>query len=262
MAGQYVAFDIGEAQVKIVSFAGEKVKKAVSEELPDRLVAGGEILSMDAMGDFLKEVARKNGIGRGNAGVILPGSLVFTRNVTVPPMTDAQLAYNLPFEFKDYLTEEKSKYFFDYAVDSVKKKESGDPEEMDLFACATLKHTIEEYREMFRRAGFKLRCAIPEEAAYAAMLENYGKSHPDSADRCIADIGHRGTRLYMYRGSKFQTKRTVELGLFDLEQKISDEKGVGIGLYLAREIIEKEDGYLRLQSKPGAGSCFSVFLPK
>ena len=71
MAGQYVAFDIGEAQVKIVSFAGGKVKKAVSEELPDRLVAGGEILSMDAMGDFLKEVARKNGIGRGNAGVIL-----------------------------------------------------------------------------------------------------------------------------------------------------------------------------------------------
>ncbi len=241
MAGQYVAFDIGEAQVKIVSFAGGKVKKAVSEELPDRLVAGGEILSMDAMGDFLKEVARKNGIGRGTAGVILPGSLVFTRNVTVPPMTDAQLAYNLPFEFKDYLTEEKSKYFFDYAVDSVKKKASGDPEEMDLFACATLKHTIEEYREMFRRAGFRLRCAIPEEAAYAAMLENYGKAHPDSADRCIADIGHRGTRLYMYRGSRFRTKRTVELGLFDLEQKISDEKGVDIHMAHTHLMTDYQD---------------------
>ena len=34
MAGQYVAFDIGEAQVKIVSFAGGKVKKAVSEGWP------------------------------------------------------------------------------------------------------------------------------------------------------------------------------------------------------------------------------------
>lgn len=69
MAGQYVAFDIGEAQVKIVSFAGGKVKKAVSEELPDRLVAGGEILSMDAMGDFLKEVAGKTA----SAGA-MPGS--------------------------------------------------------------------------------------------------------------------------------------------------------------------------------------------
>ena len=51
-------------------------------------------------------------------------------------------------------------------------------------------------------------------------------------------------------------------GRFYRSQTVSDEKGVGIGLYLAREIIEKEDGYLRLQSKPGAGSCFSVFLPK
>ena len=32
--------------------------------------------------------------------------------------------------------------------------------------------------------------------------------------------------------------------------------------YLAREIIEKEGGYIKLQSKPGEGSCFSVFLPK
>ena len=51
-------------------------------------------------------------------------------------------------------------------------------------------------------------------------------------------------------------------GRFYRSQTVSDEKGVGIGLYLAREIIEKEGGYLRLQSKPGAGSCFSVFLPK
>ena len=39
---------------------------------------------------------------------------------------------------------------------------------------------------------------------------------------------------------------------FYRSQTVSDEKGVGIGLYLAREIIEKEDGYLRLQSNPGA----------
>lgn len=73
------------------------------------------------------------------------------------------------------------------------------------------------------------------------MLENYGKSHPDSADRCIADIGHRGTRLYMYRGSKFQTKRTVELGLFDLEQKISDEKGVDIHMAHTHLMTDYQD---------------------
>lgn len=88
----------------------------MAKELPDNMVSGGEIVSMDAMADFIKEMAKENGISRGAAAVILPGTLVFTRNVTVPAMTDGQLLYNLPFEFKDYLTQEKNKYYFDYAV--------------------------------------------------------------------------------------------------------------------------------------------------
>lgn len=43
---------------------------------------------------------------------------------------------------------------------------------------------------------------------------------------------------------------------------VSEENGVGIGLYLAREIVEKQGGYIRVISEPGKGSTFSVFLPK
>lgn len=43
---------------------------------------------------------------------------------------------------------------------------------------------------------------------------------------------------------------------------VSDEKGVGIGLYLAREILEREDGYIKVSSEKGKGSTFSVFLHK
>lgn len=39
------------------------------------------------------------------------------------------------------------------------------------------------------------------------------------------------------------------------------EEGVGIGLYLARQIIEEENGYIKVTSRPGCGSAFSVFLP-
>lgn len=43
---------------------------------------------------------------------------------------------------------------------------------------------------------------------------------------------------------------------------VSDEKGVGVGLYLAREILSKEGGYIKVSSQPEKGSVFSVFLPK
>ena len=41
---------------------------------------------------------------------------------------------------------------------------------------------------------------------------------------------------------------------------VSGESGVGIGLYLVREILGREGGYVKVASRPGKGSVFSVFL--
>ena len=49
---------------------------------------------------------------------------------------------------------------------------------------------------------------------------------------------------------------------FYREEEVHDEPGVGIGLYLAREIITRQGGYIKVSSEIGKGSTFSVFLPK
>ena len=41
---------------------------------------------------------------------------------------------------------------------------------------------------------------------------------------------------------------------------VAELPGVGIGLYLAREIIQAQKGYIKVTSKVGHGSVFSVFL--
>ena len=51
-------------------------------------------------------------------------------------------------------------------------------------------------------------------------------------------------------------------GRFYRSRQAAEQEGVGLGLYLAREIIESEGGYIKVTSKPGQGSCFSVFLPE
>ena len=43
--------------------------------------------------------------------------------------------------------------------------------------------------------------------------------------------------------------------------EVSDLPGVGIGLYLARFIVEQQKGYIKVKSQKGKGSVFSVFLP-
>ena len=40
-----------------------------------------------------------------------------------------------------------------------------------------------------------------------------------------------------------------------------EEEGVGIGLYLVRQIAQGQGGYVKVSARPGAGSTFSLYLP-
>ena len=42
---------------------------------------------------------------------------------------------------------------------------------------------------------------------------------------------------------------------------VRDQDGLGLGLYLTRRILIRQGGYLRLSSRPGQGSEFSLYLP-
>lgn len=71
---------------------------------------------------------------------------------------------------------------------------------------------------------------------------------------CRIDIRDTGIGISEDEQSKVFTR-------FYRSPAISDSEGIGIGLYLAREIISSEGGYIKLDSKIGNGSTFSVFLP-
>lgn len=48
---------------------------------------------------------------------------------------------------------------------------------------------------------------------------------------------------------------------FYREPEVHDKPGVGIGLYLARTIMELQKGYIEVQSEVGKGACFRLYLP-
>ncbi|MBV0928430.1 HAMP domain-containing histidine kinase [Faecalibacterium prausnitzii] len=48
---------------------------------------------------------------------------------------------------------------------------------------------------------------------------------------------------------------------FYREEEVHEQQGVGIGLYLAREIVTRQGGYIKVVSELGQGSEFSIMLP-
>lgn len=51
-------------------------------------------------------------------------------------------------------------------------------------------------------------------------------------------------------------------GRFYRTVEVSNEEGVGIGLYLTRQILQMEGGYIKVTSEAGKGAKFTLYLPR
>lgn len=218
-------FDIGTYELKIAVYEAGRVRRLVSAEMPENLIKNGSVTSYEAMADLIRHTIKVNKLrGSRKATVILPTDQVFFRRVVMPAMTVSQLNVNLPYEFRDYLTMDKSKYFYDYSVNSIKNDEEGNPAEMDLTIAAVAKSTVADYKNMFKRLGFRMAGAIPAECAFTNILRT--SKAPSDKEFCFIDLGYTSTRLSIFTGSTFETSRTMDSGLFSIEEAIADQQSV------------------------------------
>jgi PAS domain S-box-containing protein len=51
-------------------------------------------------------------------------------------------------------------------------------------------------------------------------------------------------------------------GRFERASSLRHHGGLGLGLYVAHEIVEAHGGSITVRNKPGGGACFSVLLPR
>lgn len=261
MAKLQVGFDFGTGDLKIAVCDGSAVRKLVVQPVPDRLVKQGRIVSFEAMSDFLKQTVSKHRLGAKNCAVVLPSGLAYLRRVRMPAMTTEQLKVNLPYEFRDYLTMDKDKYFYDYALDAMHSDNSGKPVELELTTAAVEKRIIGEYSEMFRRAGFRLQAAAPVECAYLNVIRAQAASSGALEECCILDLGHEATRIHIFHNGKFEATRVIELGTGSVDRAIADT--LGIDEFVARSHKEANlNGAQELQSAISVYNAIAVEIMK
>lgn len=101
-----------------------------------------------------------------------------------------------------------------------------------------------------------------EEALYN-LIENAIKySGPDTVVRVGVKVYEIFTAVSVEdEGMGIREEEQAQVfGRFYRGREVAQEKGVGIGLYLAREIAEKQGGYIELTSVYGKGSIFSFYM--
>lgn len=216
-----LGIDIGHDRLKLVLLSNGKVKKTVVVETPENLVKNGVVVSQETMGEFLRETMKENGISASQAAYVLNGERVYVRNVTMPLMTSEQLLYNLPYEFRDYITEELKDYFFDFAMRSVNEEERT----MEVLAAAVPKQLIDDVRNVLRKAGLKLVKAAPLLSAYRGLIGEYEKTH-ETRDYCLLNLGYQSIRMDVFHGTEYLTTHVLDIGLKSIDGILAESMGV------------------------------------
>lgn len=226
MIKTYLGIEIGNSEIKFAVCAEDKIKQFIAEKLPENIVRDGMIVSWDAMADFIKGKLKEHRITCKDVALVLPEDATYVRRFLMPYMTVEQMKINLPYEFRDYITEEKDKYVYDYAVMGVVEEEHDGQvsKSIDIMAVAVLKELIEQYKSMLKRCKLKLRIAAPKSCAYQNIIRKYMdmKSIQEAGDYAILDIGHNIVTLRIFTGGKYETGREMEIGIKDITYAISN----------------------------------------
>ncbi|WP_455504036.1 pilus assembly protein PilM [Blautia sp.] len=267
MAKSCLGIDIGKDQLKLVLMKGETIQKAVSVQMPEGLLKEGRIVSVETTGELIRKTMKENKIRCKEAAVVVSSGICFLRNVTMPEMTADQLVYNLPYEFRDYITDELKKYAFDYSWGSPEelpkakkpkkqpKKKKGEEKpdekaedseerrgEMELLAAAAPLEAIDDLRLMARKAGLKLTFAAPEVSACENLLHYKLKEESDKdKEYGILDLGSTSSRLLIFKGDRHQVTRIIERGMEQVEELLADSLHIDIHLAHTWLLTNHED---------------------
>ena len=113
MAKSILGIDIGYNSLKLALVNGKQIRHTAVVDMPENLLKDGRVVSKETMGELLRDTIKANNIHCTLGAVSLANESVFIRSVTMPVMTISQLASNLPFEFRDYITDELNNYVYD-----------------------------------------------------------------------------------------------------------------------------------------------------
>lgn len=230
MIKTFLGIEIGNENIKFAVCTGDRIKDFVTMRLPDNIVIDGSIISWDKMANFIKERLKVHRITCKDVAMVLPEDITYVRRFLMPYMTVDQLRFNLPYEFHNYITEEKDKYYYDYGIMRIIEEEQNGQvlKNMDIMAAAVSKETIEKYRNMLKRSGLKLRVAAPESQAFQNIVKKHVElySSKENRDYAILDIGHKAVNLRIFIEGKYETSREIEPGLEAVNKVILDTYGV------------------------------------
>ena len=208
-----VGLDIGSSAVKAVELkpAGRAYKVATygSEPLPPDSIVDGAIIDGAAVADAIRRLFDAKSIRTKDVVASLSGNAVIVKKITLPVMTEAELAESIYWEAEQYIPFDIQDVNLDYQVlDGADPAAKGT---MDVLLVAAKKEKIADYTGVIAQAG---RTAVVVDVDAFALQNAYEANYglQPGAIVVLLNAGASATNINILNGDQSVFTRDVSIG--------------------------------------------------
>ncbi|MDP3994289.1 MAG: type IV pilus assembly protein PilM [bacterium] len=225
-----VGLDIGSQTIKIVEIKkdGKALRLNASGVIgyngvsPDQSANNKELV---ALSGTIKKLHKETKVTSKDVYISLPESLVFTRTIKFPMLTDQEIASAIKWESEQYIPIPISEAIIQYQV--IERRENANPPEISILLVAARKDLVEKYVKLVQMAGLNVVGVETELLALVRALAPVDKS------TVILDLGSKSTDIAISNNGQLGFSRSILTAGDALTRVLA--KGFGIGVQQAEQ---------------------------
>ncbi len=211
-AKSLVGLDIGSSAVKAVelrqSGKGFKVVGFGSEPIPPDSIVDGAIIDGSAVADAIRRLFESRKIKAKEVAASLSGNAVIVKKITLPPMTEAELAESIYWEAEQYIPFDIQDVNLDYKILDAG---GGEKSTMDVLLVAAKKEKIADYTGVIAQAA---RTAVVVDVDAFALQNAYRANYPIEPGQVVVllNVGASATNINIITGDQSVFTRDISIG--------------------------------------------------
>ncbi len=94
------------------------------------------------------------------------------------------------------------------------------------------------------------------------LARNAAQAMPNGGSFVISSRDEKDALVFEFKDNGMGIPKELQGRLFDPFTTAGKKEGTGLGLAIVKKIIDDHGGTIKVTSKPGDGTCFSIHLPK
>jgi type IV pilus assembly protein PilM len=209
-----VGLDIGSSAVKAVELKpagkGYKVTCFGSEPIPPDSIVDGAIIDAAAVADAVRRLFETRNIKTKEVAASLSGNAVIVKKITLPVMTEAELAESIYWEAEQYIPFDIQDVNLDYQILDKGDAAAG-KNTMDVLLVAAKKEKIADYTGVIAQAG---RTAVVVDVDAFALQNAYEVNYgiEPTAVVVLLNAGASATNINILQGDQSVFTRDISIG--------------------------------------------------